>query len=48
GSGHSFGPDGQLLVDAEAVQSTPELEAIVARHPKGLIAIDYWLHPVTP
>jgi hypothetical protein len=48
GSGHTFGRDGQLLVDAEAVRSTPALEAIVARYPKGLIRIDYWLHPVTP
>ncbi|MCU1623918.1 MAG: hypothetical protein JWL79_2763 [Frankiales bacterium] len=48
GSGHSLTGEGQLKVDAEAVRSTPELEAIVARHPKGLIAIDYWLHPVTP
>jgi hypothetical protein len=47
GSGHSLTNDGQLKVDVEAVRSTPQLEAIVARHPAGLIKIDYWLHPVT-
>jgi hypothetical protein len=47
GSGQSLTKDGQISVDASAVRSTPELEAMVARHPKGLISIDYWLHPVT-
>ncbi len=47
GSGHSLGDDGQLTVDAEAVRSTPALEAFAARHPAGLVAITYWLHPVT-
>lgn len=46
-SGRQFGLDGQLSVCAEAVRSTPELEAIVARHPAGLVRIDYWLHPVS-
>jgi hypothetical protein len=40
-------PDGQLVVTASAARSTPDLEAIVARHPRGLIRIDYWLHPVS-
>jgi hypothetical protein len=48
GSGHGLGDDGQIEVDGTAVRQTAALDALVARHPKGLIAIDYWLHPVTP
>jgi hypothetical protein len=40
-------PDGQLVVVASAARANAGLQAIVDRHPKGIIRIDYWLHPVT-
>jgi hypothetical protein len=46
GSGHGLGQDGQLLIDAAAVRPTAGLSDLLARHPAGLIRIDYWLHPV--
>ena len=46
GSG-AFQADGQMTVTASAVRVNADLQAIVARHPAGIIRIDYWLHPVT-
>lgn len=46
-SPRQMGNDGQLTVTMEAVRSTPNLEAVVARHPAGLIKVTYWLHPVS-
>lgn len=47
GTGHGLGQDGQLLVNGAAVRPTAGLADLLARHPAGLIRIDYWLHPVS-
>jgi hypothetical protein len=46
GSGDGLGRDGQIESYVSATILTPELEAAVARHPKGLVRLDLFLNPV--
>lgn len=46
GTGRGFSRQGQVQYNAQAVLLTPELEAAVARHPRGLVEVTAWLHPV--
>lgn len=44
--GTGLGPDAQVTVEVSATLLTPELEAAVAKHPKGLVRLDLFLKPV--
>lgn len=43
GAGEDLGEDGQARTGGDAVVLTPALEALVARHPAGLVEIRPWL-----